>query len=239
LLELGSGYYPVFTGRENMYMSCALSAYLPKKWKPSSMILSLLPIWVTSSSNQLTVTIEKGLGSLLEWHVCALSFADNIVSQPDIMIVDKVLAVGDMNFQAMCMTALTRVQKSGTTVLFVSHDIGVLRGLCSRGVYLEHGTMRAIGKTPDVAEQYIRTMRGEMNAETRRFSRVPDSFVGDPKIAEKNEQIAGKGNAVLKRSDEFDRRVVTFRYGSGGARVSYVELLNMDDEPLQSVEFNQ
>ena len=81
-----------------------------------------------------------------------LAFAVNIMSMPEIMIVDEALAVGDMVFQAKCMTALTRIQERGATVLFVSHDIGAVKSLCSRAVYLEHGSVRAIGKAPDVAE---------------------------------------------------------------------------------------
>jgi lipopolysaccharide transport system ATP-binding protein len=156
------------------------------------------------------------------------------------MVVDEALSVGDMSFQAKCMTALSRIQERGATVLFVSHDIGALKSLCSRGVYLECGSVRTIGNAPDVAEQYIRTMREGMSAETRRFARVPSGFVGEPKATEeKNVQAVEKVNAVLKRSDEFDKRVATFRYGSGEVRVTYVELLNTDDESMQSVEFNQ
>jgi lipopolysaccharide transport system ATP-binding protein len=166
-----------------------------------------------------------------------LAFAVNIVSQPDVMIVDEALAVGDMNFRTKCMTALSRVQKSGTTVLFVSHDIGALKSLCSRGIYLEHGTLKAIGKASDVAEQYIRTMREEMNAETRRFDQVSSEYIAEHE--KETTQDSEKSSAVWKRSDAFDKRVATFRYGSGGARVTYVELLNMSDKPIQLVEFNQ
>ncbi len=71
-----------------------------------------------------------------------LAFAVNILSDPEIMIVDEALAVGDMAFQAKCMTSLNRIQEHGTTVLFVSHDIGALKSLCSRGVYLDRGMVQ-------------------------------------------------------------------------------------------------
>ncbi len=231
LLELGSGFNPEFTGRENVRMSCA--------------VLGLTPAETEAKFDDIAAFAD--IGDFIEQPVktyssgmyVRLAFAVNIVSEPEIMIVDEALSVGDMNFQAKCMTALSRIQERGATVLFVSHDIGALKSLCSRGVYLEHGTVRAIGKAPDVAEQYIRTMRGEMNAETRRFARASSGLVEeDTKIREAME-TSEVGSAVLKRTDEFDKRVATFRYGSGGARVSYVELFNMDDEPIQFVEFNQ
>ena len=74
-----------------------------------------------------------------------LAFAVNIVSESEIMIIDEALAVGDMNFQAKFITALTRIQDRGPTVLFVSHDIGALKSLCSRSFYLEHGVVQTIG----------------------------------------------------------------------------------------------
>ncbi|MDD1605889.1 MAG: Wzt carbohydrate-binding domain-containing protein, partial [Methylococcaceae bacterium] len=168
-----------------------------------------------------------------------------ILSNPDVMIVDEALSVGDMNFQAKCMTALTRIQDRGATVLFVSHDVGAVKSLCSRGIYLEQGNIKAIGKAPNVAEQYIKTMREEMNAEHRKFIRVAPEF--EPKNTKTEEnftpslltQSLEKSDGVLKRSDAFDKRVAAFRYGSGEAKITYVELLNMNDEPIQLVEFNQ
>jgi lipopolysaccharide transport system ATP-binding protein len=232
LLELGSGFNPNFTGRENVRMSCALLGLSAEETEAKFDEIAAFA--------DIGDFIEQPVKTYSSGMYVRLAFAVNIVSEAEIMIVDEALSVGDMNFQAKCMTALTRIQERGATVLFVSHDIGALKSLCSRGIYLEHGTVKAIGKAPEVAEQYIRTMREEMNAETRRFARVSSGFVGEPKITEKeNGQIAEKGNAVLKRSDEFDKRAAAFRYGSGGASITYVELLNMDDEPIQSVEFNQ
>ena len=231
LLELGSGFNPEFTGRENVRLSCALLGLTPAETEAKFDDIAAFA--------DIGEFIEQPVKTYSSGMFVRLAFAVNIVFEPDILIVDEALAVGDMGYQAKCMTALTRTQERGATVLFVSHDIGVIKSLCSQGVYLEHGTVRAIGKAPDVAEEYIRTMREEMNAETRRFARASSGLVEeDTKIREPME-TSEVGSVVLKRSDEFDKRVATFRYGSGGARVSYVELLNMDDEPIQFVEFNQ
>ena len=167
-----------------------------------------------------------------------LAFAVNIMSTPEIMIVDEALAVGDMAFQAKCMTALTRIQDRGATVLFVSHDISAVKSLCSRGVYLEHGSVRAIGKAPDVAELYIRTMREEMNAERQEFNRASTSAESREPLL-KNGLVVEEGGIVFKRSEEFDKRVAVFRYGSGGAKITYVEMLGLDDQPLTTIEFDQ
>ncbi|CAG9933565.1 ABC transporter ATP-binding protein [Candidatus Nitrotoga arctica] len=226
LLELGSGFNPEFTGRENVYMNAALLGLGQEEIDARFDDIAAFAD-IGNFIDQPVKTYSSGM-------FVRLAFAVNIISEPDIMIVDEALAVGDMNFQAKCMTALTRIQESGSTILFVSHDVGAVKSLCSRGLYLEHGMVKAIGKAPEVAEQYIRTMREEMNAEISRFSRVSPN-----KIEEGAVQTLEKSSAVLKRSDEFDKRVAAFRYGSGGARITYVELLNMSNEQIQLVEFNQ
>jgi len=232
LLELGTGFNPEFTGRENVNMNAALLGLGQEEIDARFDDIAAFAD-IGNFIEQPVKTYSSGM-------LVRLAFAVNIISEPDIMIVDEALAVGDMNFQAKCMTALTRIQESGSTILFVSHDVGAVKSLCSRGVHLEHGIVKAIGKASDVAEQYIRTMREEMNSEIRRFSRVSSGFETEHKKTEEEKvQTLEIGSAVLKRSDEFDKRVAAFRYGSGEARITYVELLNMGDEPIQLVEFNQ
>ncbi|CAH1192946.1 Lipopolysaccharide transport system ATP-binding protein [Candidatus Nitrotoga sp. BS] len=232
LLELGSGFNPEFTGRENVYMNAALLGLGQKEIDARFDDIAAFAD-IGNFIEQPVKTYSSGM-------LVRLAFAVNIISEPDIMIVDEALAVGDMNFQAKCMTALTRIQESGSTILFVSHDVGAVKSLCSRGLYLEHGILKAIGKASDVAEQYIRTMREEMNAEIRQFSRVSSEFKTEQKkIEEENVQTLEKDSTILKRSDEFDKRVAAFRYGSGGARITYVELLNMSNEPIWLLDFNQ
>jgi lipopolysaccharide transport system ATP-binding protein len=229
---LGAGFNPEFSGRENVYMSAALLG------------LNLDEIDARfddiAAFADIGDFIEQPVKTYSSGMYVRLAFAVNIVSQPEIMIVDEALAVGDMNFQAKCMTALTRIQERGATVLFVSHDIGALKSLCSRGVYLERGRVHAIGEASDIAEQYIRTMREEFNAEMHLLIPQSDGFVGKTKATkEEKVLISEKYIAVFKRSEEFDKRVAAFRYGSGGVKITYVEMLSMDAETLETVEFNQ
>ena len=157
LLELGSGFNPEFTGRENVYMSAA--------------ILGLDKSEIDARFDDIAAFAD--IGSFIEQPVktyssgmyVRLAFAVNIVSEPEIMIVDEALAVGDMAFQAKCMTALTRIQDRGATVLFVSHDISALKSLCSQGVYIERGLVRKIGPAGEVVELYVRNMREGINAD--------------------------------------------------------------------------
>jgi lipopolysaccharide transport system ATP-binding protein len=230
LLELGSGFNPEFTGRENVYMSTAILGLTREETDQRFDDIAAFAD-IGDFIEQPVMTYSSGM-------YVRLAFAVNIVSQPDIMIVDEALAVGDMNFQAKCMTALTRIQESGATVLFVSHDVGAVKSLCSRGVYLEHGLVKAIGKAPEVAELYIRNMREEMNAEPLKFISASTGIELESLHSE-SKQTEEKSAVVFKRSEEFDKRVAMFRYGSGGARITYAELLDDNSQSIVNVEFNQ
>ncbi|MGA3085913.1 MAG: ABC transporter ATP-binding protein [Thermodesulfobacteriota bacterium] len=230
LLELGAGFNPEFTGRENVYMSAALLGLsrdeIDRRFDD------------IASFADIGEFIEQPVKTYSSGMFVRLAFAVNIVSDPEIMIVDEALAVGDMNFQAKCITALTRIQERGATVLFVSHDVGAVKSLCSRGIYLDHGMVRSIGKAPDVAELYIRTMREEMNAEQCKLT-LSTTISKSNELPLENEKTVKIGDVAFKRSEELEKRVAAFRYGSGGARITYAQLVDDHDQPTINVEFNQ
>jgi lipopolysaccharide transport system ATP-binding protein len=242
LLELGSGFNPEFSGRENVYMNCAL--------------LGLCKEEVDNRFGDIAAFAD--IGDFIEQPVktyssgmfVRLAFAVNVISSPDIMVVDEALAVGDMNFQAKCMTALTRFQESGGTVLFVSHDVGAVKSLCKQAVYLEHGQVVSAGPAPEVAERYMRTMREEMSQNALSFARVCIDSSTDKNqtiVAQRESDEIPQSTAkppiidaqLFKCSDQFDRRVKDFRYGTGGAEVRFVELVDLSEHPVAIAEFNQ
>jgi lipopolysaccharide transport system ATP-binding protein len=225
LLELGAGFNMEFTGAENVRLSCAL--------------LGLSGAETDARFEQ--IAAFAGIGEFMDQPVktyssgmfVRLAFAVNIVCKPDIMIVDEALSVGDMNFQAKCMTALKRLQESGATVLFVSHDIGAVRSLCTRAVYLDAGRLRMLGGAADVASAYVQTMREEMNA-GEAVTVAPQA--SPAKLPQMPAQPQGP---AFRESAEFDQRVSSFRYGKGGARIAFAELLNDQGQPVTAAEFGQ
>ncbi|MGH8762600.1 MAG: ABC transporter ATP-binding protein [Nitrosospira sp.] len=228
LLELGSGFNPEFSGRENVYMNAAVlglnSTEVDEKFDDIAAFADIGQF------------IEQPVKTYSSGMFVRLAFAVNIVSDPKIMIVDEALAVGDMNFQAKCMTALTRIQERGATVLFVSHEMGALKSLCSRGIYLERGMVQAIGPAGAIAEQYIRKMREEMNAE-HSFARPAADTRAGATIPLKNQGLADPQE--FKTSTQFEKRVANFRYGDGGAKITFAELLDVNFCSISNVEFNQ
>jgi len=223
LLELGSGFNPEFTGRENVRMSCALLGLSNEEAEAKFDEIATFA--------DIGDFIEQPVKTYSSGMYVRLAFAVNIVSRPDIMIVDEALSVGDMNFQARCMTALTRTQERGATVLFVSHDIGALKSLCSRGIYLERGAVQVIGAAGDVAGQYIRKMSEEMNEE--HASTKPLACV------KPTPSLEGIDVSEFRNSTEFEKQVASFRYGQGGAKITFAELLDAHFHPINILEFNQ
>jgi lipopolysaccharide transport system ATP-binding protein len=228
LLELGSGFNPEFTGRENVFMNAA--------------VLGLKRDEVEARFDEIAAFadignfIEQPIKTYSSGMVVRLAFAVNIMSTPEIMVVDEALAVGDAAFQAKCMTALTRIQNNGATVLFVSHDISALKSLCSRGIYLEKGRVQKIGKATDVSMLYMKAVCEEMNSENASKGQKVSNTL-EKKLDQK---ITNQSNDEgFKESVEFENRVKHFRYGEGGAKITYVELLDERFQKISHLEFNQ
>ena len=224
LLELGAGFNPEFTGRENVYMNAAILGLSKQEIDDRYEDIE--------GFANIGDFIEQPVKTYSSGMYVRLAFSVAINVEPDILIVDEALSVGDMNFQAKCMTAITRIQENGTTVLFVSHDIGTVKSLCSRGIYLDAGSVKMIGKAADVAERYVRDMREEAN----------DAVDGGVIATSKSElSIRNKGadNLVFKKSEAFDSRVARFRYGTGGIVSTYAELLDDKGDEILEAKFNQ
>jgi lipopolysaccharide transport system ATP-binding protein len=234
LLELGSGFNPEFTGRENVYMNAAI---LGLNEQEIDMRFDNIAAFADIGS-----FIEQPVKTYSSGMYLRLAFAVNIISEPEIMIVDEALAVGDMNFQAKCMTALTRIQNRGATVLFVSHDISALKSLCSRGVYLDNGAVQKIGHAGEVAGLYVRKMHEETSAEfaTTNLLKVAKIETKHPSKVQESSNIKESSNIQeFKISTAFEKKVAYFRYGDGGAKITFAELLDEDLQPIQEVRFNQ
>jgi lipopolysaccharide transport system ATP-binding protein len=146
LLELGTGFNPEFTGRENIRVNAA--------------ILGLAPAEVAARLDAIIAFadigdyIDQPVKTYSSGMYVRLAFSVVIHVSPDILIVDEALAVGDALFQAKCMTRLRRMLDDGLTLLFISHDIAAVKSLCRRCMWLEHGRLRAFGPTAEVTRAY-------------------------------------------------------------------------------------
>ncbi len=148
LLEVGSGFHPELTGRENIYMNAS--------------ILGMSRAEVHRKLDDIVQFAE--VGKFLDTPVkryssgmyVRLAFSVAAHVDPDILLVDEVLAVGDAQFQQRCIGKLNEVSQDGRTVLFVSHNMGLIQELCSHSIYLKGGKVVSYGPSSDVLSDYMR-----------------------------------------------------------------------------------
>jgi ABC-type polysaccharide/polyol phosphate transport system ATPase subunit len=146
LLELGAGFHPDLTGRENVFMNAALLGFSRKE--TNNLFDSIVEFsGVGEFINQSLRTYSTGMSLRL-----AFSVAVNL--NPDILIVDEILAVGDQSFQGKCIDRIRRLRKAGKTLLFVSHNAGMVLELCDRAIWLDHGELVMQGPAKEVVSAY-------------------------------------------------------------------------------------
>ncbi len=148
LLEVGTGFHPELTGRENIYLNGAILGM-----KKSEIDSKFDEIVAFSEIEKFIDTPVKHYSSGM--HV-RLAFSVAAHLEPEILLVDEVLAVGDVAFQRKCLGKINDVTQGGRTVLFVSHNMAAIQKLCTRVIMLEGGRVTTVGDTNDIVERYLK-----------------------------------------------------------------------------------
>lgn len=146
LLELGAGFHPDLTGRENVYLNASLLGLQRKE------VVAVFDQIVEFSG--LAEFIDMPLRNYSSGMQVRLGFSVAAHIQPDIVIMDEVFAVGDQEFQKKCLERISSFRAQSKTLLFVTHGLEVLRGICERAVWLDQGRLRADGSLEEVLKQY-------------------------------------------------------------------------------------
>lgn len=151
LLELGGGFHPELTGRENVYLNGALLGYSRDEMD------ALLP-WIIEFS-EMEHFMDAPLRTYSTGMQARLGFAVAVSKRPQILLVDEVLSVGDTRFQYKCLKRMNEFRKQGTTILLVSHSMDTIQSFCNRAVWLERGQVQAIGPAAEVVQSYQNAMQ--------------------------------------------------------------------------------
>ena len=230
LLELGAGFNPDLTGIENIYFHGTTTGLSRSDIdKKMNEIITFADIG--EYIDQPVKTYSSGM-------FVRLAFAVSISIRPDILIIDEALSVGDIQFQAKCMTAIDLIRKSGATILLVTHDLRAIKSFCQRAIYLEKGCIKSIGKAADIAEQYDRDMKNEASVQIRAFMKDSEGefHLSDTASTTLPESI--NEHFKFKTSQTFDNMVASHRFGMGGMRIRFVEMTDEQGTPLTDVPFN-
>lgn len=229
LLELGSGFDPQFTGRENVHLNASILGLSPKETE--ARIPSILAF------ADIGEFIDQPVGSYSSGMVMRLAFAVMVHVDAEILIIDEALAVGDAFFTQRCMRFLRDFKTRGT-LLFVSHDDAAVAGLCDRALWLEGGETRALGSAKDVVYQYLQSVianRQADSSEPELLTPALPALVSAP--AERFDARRDWINQSTLRNDieVMPLEVNAEGFGNRKARVERVEILDGRGRPLSWV----
>lgn len=212
LLELGSGFNPEFTGRENVYLNASMFGIdrgaIEKKFAEIENFAD-----IGEHIDQPVKTYSSGM-------FARLAFSVAINMEPDILIIDEILAVGDAAFQAKCVSKMRQLKEKGVSLLFVSHSVDAIKSMCNSAVLLSHGNLIATGTSEMITNHYLAMIRDEMN-----------KYASDDSSESREIEI----------SAEFESKQSTgvFKYGSGLVSFSNVQMINSKGEVVKAYEFGE
>ena len=223
LLELGSGFNPEFTGRENVYMNAAVIGLSREQTEARFDDITAFAD-IGDFIDQPVKTYSSGM-------MVRLAFAVIAHVDADILVVDEALAVGDAFFTQKCMRFLRTFMKTGT-VLFVSHDTASVRNLCTRAIWIEKGNVLQQGLPKDVCESYLEAFYEAQQGKST-STRIKVDTTHQP-IANTKDQRQELINASNLRNDirlfDFDPDAPSF--GKGEAQITSVRFLDVNGNPL-------
>jgi lipopolysaccharide transport system ATP-binding protein len=170
LLEVGTGFHPELTGRENVYLSGALQGM-----RAAEITRKLDEILAFAEVERFADTAVKRYSTGM---YVRLAFSVSAHLDPEILIVDEVLAVGDVAFQRKCLAKMEDVREAGRTVLFVSHSMAAVTRLCERAILMAHGTIQKDGPAAQLASEHVlSSLRSSAQREWRELATAPGDDV--------------------------------------------------------------
>ncbi len=213
LLELGSGFNPEFTGRDNVYLNGAILGFssreIDSKYKQIKDFAE-----IGDFIDQPVKTYSSGM-------VVRLAFAVAIHVDPEILIVDEALAVGDLYFRQRCMRKVHELRAGGITILFVSHAIGDVKAVGDRTLWLDRGRIRDIGDTDLVVAKYLAAMAEKDSAY----------------LTLQDRPVAARPRAATQPPEVVDRIPnIDHRHGDGRAEVLGIAILSPRGRPIELLE---
>jgi lipopolysaccharide transport system ATP-binding protein len=225
LLELGAGFNPEFTGRENVYMNGAIMGL--SKLEVDERFENIAAFAdIKDFIDQPVKTYSSGM-------YVRLAFASAIHVNPDILIIDEALAVGDMFFQAKCMARMRQMMESGVTVLFVSHDTGSVKSLCKRTVYLKDAGLHAVGKSGEIVDLYIEDQFLAMKTIETCPKKLEIPIIN---LSTSSPITIGTSREEIV---EFSKKIEYLRKGNGYIKIANVVVFDNAYNKLAEVEFGQ
>lgn len=231
LLELGSGFNPDFTGRQNVFFN--------------GRILGLTQKEIEAKFDE--IAAFAGIGDFIEQPVktyssgmfVRLAFAVAVHVDPEVLIVDEALSVGDGVFVHRCMAKIKEFQDRGGTILFVSHDVGAVARLCSRVAWINNGQLRSVGDPSEIVREYQAWIYDQINASYQRdhpHKEAPKlDSTSDPSLREEPQSLSDRSTRSEVNNPFTQKPYQNFRdvkrFGTGRAEIVEFDVLDSVGNP--------
>lgn len=220
LLELGAGFNPEFSGRENIFLSAAILGFSDAQTRDR--------ISAIEKFAEVGEFIDRPVKTYSSGMFVRLAFAVAINLDPDILVVDEALSVGDYFFQQRCIRRILQMKNQGVTIVFVSHDLEAVRTLADRTIWMEQGSVKLEGKTDEVIAKYLAAMVGRGLKEAEQDA-IGKSIAESPDALDLSAEALARVPAFICGIPNMDHR-----YGNGKARIEGIGLFNASGDPTNT-----
>ena len=207
LIELGAGFHPDMSGRQNIYINASIFGLTHKEI--DKRINSIIAF------SELEDYIDNPVRTYSSGMYMRLAFSVAINVNADILLIDEILAVGDAAFQAKCFNKLREIKATGTTIVIVSHSLGQIEQICDRSLWIHQGKIKAEGMPREIHMQYLDYMGEKIQQDSCSASSDEKNMVANQAAGENQ----GKDN-IEKKS----------RWGNGAAQITKIQVLNSKGE---------
>ena len=178
LLELGAGFHPDLSGRENIYANAAIFGL--KKKEIDERLQSIIEF------SELETYIDNPVRTYSSGMYTRLAFSVAISVNADVLLVDEILAVGDINFQQKCLKKMRQLRDSGVTIVFVTHDVNTVKSFCTRAIWLHDGNIQSDGPAAEASDKYLAFM--EASKREQMFQEEERIEISESEIQEKEQE---------------------------------------------------
>lgn len=209
ILELGSGFHPEFTGRENIYIYGAVMGFT--KEEINEKFKSIIDF------SELSNFIDQPIRTYSSGMIARIAFSTAINVNCEILMIDEVLSVGDLSFQHKCFRKIRELQNCGKTILYVGHDVSIIRNICNLAMLLDNGKIIEIGDPNSVGNRYFEVIKEGAKSNYER-------------------EHLGKSNNHQNRFTDASIFRTGLRYGSKDVEIVKVEMLDVNDNPKNIFE---
>ena len=229
LIELGAGFHPDLSGRENIYTNASIFG-LSKK-EINDRLKDIIDF------SELGEYLDNPIRTYSSGMYMRLAFAIAINVDADVLLIDEILAVGDANFQAKCFARLRNIKAKGTTIAIVSHDLGTIQNFCDKAVWLSEGKVAAYGGAKSVVESYRQYMNEKYIASLRAHEEADIAEEAPVTITQPVEEEQVPNTEMVDCEPLIDYS--SNRFGLGHIVITDVAFRRMDGQIIQTLEEGQ